>query len=89
MHADDRSKMNQMLGNGVHPSLILDELIARWNGRWLMSGEEVRCRHCQAPQWPSNAHDPVAHHPGCAQVADQRPWLDLADLLRALPMVPL
>lgn len=89
MHSDDRSKMNHMLVTGIHPSLVLDELMARWNGRWLMSGEEVRCRQCHAPQWPSNAHDPVAHRSGCVQEAEQHPWQDLAELLRTLPMVPL
>lgn len=89
MNADDRSELNRKLGEGQHPSVVLDDMMSRWNGRWLMSDEEVHCRHCLAPQWPSNANDPMQHRPNCRNAPYLHPWLDLAELLRELPMVPL
>lgn len=84
MNTDDRKEMNRLLATGMHSLAVLDVLVERWNGRWQMSGEEVRCRQCETPQWPSNANDPMPHLPGCTQ-AHQYPWHDLAAIMRELP----
>jgi hypothetical protein len=84
MNIDDSKEMNRLLATGMHPLIVLDVLVERWNGRWIMGGEEVRCRKCEAAQWPSNSHDPMLHLPGCPQV-HQYPWRDLAAIMRVLP----
>ena len=89
MHVDDRHELNRLLGTGMHPSVVLDEMIQRWNRRWLMDGETARCRQCDVPQWPSNAAKPVEHRARCSTTPYEYPWRDLAELLREMPMVPL
>ncbi|WP_426131290.1 hypothetical protein [Pseudomonas sp. DWP1b1] len=58
-----------------------DFALGQWNDRWKMSVEAVRCRHCLAPQWPSNADLPVRHCPGCELSEEQFPLRDLAVIL--------
>lgn len=89
MHAADRHELDRLLGAGLHPSVVLDEMMQRWNRRWLMDGETARCRQCDVPQWPSSAHQPLDHRAGCTNATYQHPWLDLAELLSELPMAPL
>jgi hypothetical protein len=55
--------------------------LAHWNENWIMSGEAIRCRHCLAPQWPSNADDPVRHCPGCELSKDHFPLHELVEIL--------
>lgn len=89
MHSNDRQELTRLLGTSLHPSVVLDEMMQRWNRRWLMDGETARCRHCQVPQWPSSAEQPVKHRADCPTTPYEYPWRDLAELLRELPMVPL
>ena len=88
MNPEERNELNRLAATGLSAQSVLDIMVMRWNGRWIMSGEEVRCRQCNAPQWPSNAHDPMRHRLGCGRAADLYPWHDLAELLRALPPMP-
>lgn len=89
MNTDGRNELDRLLGTGLHPSIVLDEMIQRWNRRWQMDGETARCRHCYVPQWPSSAEQPVKHQAQCPTSPYEYPWRDLAELLRTLPMGPL
>jgi hypothetical protein len=55
MHINDHQELTRLLGTGLVPAIVLDEMMQRWNGRWLMHGDASRCRQCQVPQWPSSA----------------------------------
>lgn len=70
------------------PTLRADFALGAWNDHWIMSHEAVRCRYCLAPQWPSNAHDPVRHCPGCELSQAHYPFRDLAKILADLSVVP-
>lgn len=65
-----------------------DFALGAWNEHWIMSHEAVRCRYCLAPQWPSNAQDPVRHCPGCELSQAHYPLRDLAKILADLTAVP-
>ena len=64
-----------------------DFALGAWNDHWIMSHEAVRCRHCLAPQWPSNALDPVRHCPGCERSEAHYPLRDLTTILADLQAV--
>jgi hypothetical protein len=89
MHSHDREFLTRLLASGTAPALVLDEMMGRWNGRWIMHGDAARCRQCQVPQWPSSAEQPVQHRANCPAMLYEYPWRDLAELLRELPMGPL
>ncbi|MCU1776396.1 hypothetical protein [Pseudomonas sp. 14P_5.3_Bac1] len=63
------------------PPLRAEFALGAWNDHWVMSHEAVRCRYCLAPQWPSNADDPVRHCAGCELIQAQYPLLELATIL--------
>lgn len=84
MNKDELEEMNRLMSTGMHPAVVIDVMVNRWNVRWEMNGEEVRCRGCLAPQWPSNAGQPVEHRPRCPNLAYIYPWKDLTELLRTL-----
>jgi hypothetical protein len=50
MHSNDRHELNRLLGTGLAPVIVLDEMMQRWNGRWQMHGETARCRQCHVAQ---------------------------------------
>lgn len=84
MNKDELDEKNRLISTGMHTAVVIDVMVSRWNGRWQMSGEEVRCRGCLAPQWPSNAGEPVRHRPGCPNLAYSYPWQDLSELLQEM-----
>lgn len=69
-------------------SASADFALGVWNERWIMSHEAVRYRYCLAPQWPSNADDPMRHCPGCELSESHYPLRDLSAILRNLPGDP-
>lgn len=68
-------------------SQCADFALGAWNEHWLMSYEAVRCRHCLAPQWSSNALYPVRHCPGCERSQAHCPLRDLTKVLVDLQAV--
>lgn len=70
------------------PRLRADFALGAWNDQWIISHEAVRCRYCLAPQWPSNAQDPVRHCPGCELSQAHYLLRDLAEILADLRAVP-
>lgn len=62
-----------------------DLALGAWNERWIMNEDAVKCRYCLAPQWPSNADDPMRHCPGCELSEARYPLRDLGAILCNLP----
>lgn len=84
MNPLDRKEMQRLIATGIHPTVAIDVLIERWNRKWAMGGEELRCRVCDVAQWPSNAQEPLPHRQRCSQAEFEHPWYDLTGILQAL-----
>lgn len=84
---DDYLNVQCFAAGSQSPPLRADFALGAWNDHWIMSHEAVRCRHCLAPQWPSNALDPVRHCPGCERSEAHYPLRDLTTILADLQAV--
>lgn len=78
---DEYIKVQCPASSPLSPDVCTDFALGPWNERWIMSEEAVRCRLCLAPQWPSNADDPVRHCAGSELIQAQYPLRELATIL--------
>lgn len=69
------------------PIDLLDRQILTHSRRWQTVGIFLRCVTCGCSQKASESAHPFTHHPICCFSTDiAYPWLELATILRQLPI---
>ncbi|MFK7700156.1 hypothetical protein [Pseudomonas caspiana] len=71
----------------IPPTDRLDSRVLAHSRRWQVVGTFMRCVSCGHSQKASDGARPFPHHPDCRALIEAQdfPWRELADVLKALP----